>query len=162
MKYKVLSRSSCERYANQNHNDSSVVISIRSTWDNVLPNVTPNDKNNIRDVIYLAFNDVDIDMCIKSGNFNIGFITDDQANKIYNFCKKWYGKVDTFIFHCDGGISRSAGCCAAIMRWFEGYDYPIMRMKAKHPNMYCYTKVLDACRNVNCKCISFIQQEEQV
>ena len=148
MQYKVMNRQNCERYALQKHKVTSVVISIRSTWDKVKPNIIVNQENGIQGVLFLAFDDIDLNTCIQFDNYD-GLITGIQAEHIFKFCNKWYGKVDTFIFHCDGGISRSAGCCGAIMRWFEGYDYPIMGKKSKYPNMYCYLKVLDACRGIH-------------
>lgn len=142
-----MSRNSCERFVTQNHTMTSVIISIRSTNDIVLPNLPCNHKNKIKDVLFIAFDDVDIDSVIKYKSA-IGLISSKQAQEIYQFCDKWYNNVDQFIFHCDGGISRSAGCCAAIMRWFESDDWPIFKLQDKHPNMYCYNKVLDVCRGI--------------
>lgn len=149
MDYKVLSRYAAERYSTQKHDKTSVVISIRSSWDKILPAIECNNKNNIKAVLSLAFDDIDFDTAVRFNDWdNIGYVTTEQARKIYEFCNEWFGKVDIFIFHCDGGISRSAGCCGAIMRWFEGFDYPIMGMKSKYPNMQVYNKVLDACRQI--------------
>ncbi|MCR5106278.1 MAG: hypothetical protein K6B68_17750 [Eubacterium sp.] len=69
---------------------------------------------------------------------------DSNAKKIVSFVNKWYDNVDTIIVHCEGGISRSAGVCAAIMRVKEGTDYPVFRSKSKRPNMTCYLKTLKA------------------
>lgn len=161
MEYKIMSYDACERYATQYHSKSSAVISIYSPF---FPkaNVFCSEENKIKEVLPLAFCDSDLDpqlMCIRDTPEK-GLITESQAMEIYEFCKKWYDKVDMLIFHCEGGISRSAGCAAAICRWFEGDDYPIFKLKSKHPNMYCYNKVLDACRGITNKRVSRILPEK--
>ena len=47
MEYKILSRKTCELYAKQKHKKTSAIISIRSSFDNVYPDLPCNDDNNI-------------------------------------------------------------------------------------------------------------------
>lgn len=135
-KYKIMSRSTCEKYCTQKHANSSIIISIRSSWDKELPKLPISDTNNVKAILSLSFDDVDISdnpkYCMKS----------EDGDKIVEFLTEWYDKIDTIIVHCDGGISRSAGVCAALMRVFEGDDYPIFDNQKKHPNMTCYLVTL--------------------
>jgi len=120
-KYKVICRSACERYCKQNHSKTSIIISIKSSWDNVMPDVFCDEKNKVKAILSLSFDDVE---------------------KVADFINKWYNKADMIIVHCDGGVSRSAGVCAAIMRVKEGDDWPIFDNRNKHPNMTCYLRTL--------------------
>ena len=135
-KYKILSRIACERYCTQKHSKSSLIISIASTYDNVKPNIWCDDKNNVKYILSLAFDDVeyedDKEHCIMW----------EQGKQIADFVNEHYKEVDRIIVHCDGGISRSAGVAAAIMRVKEGDDSCIFDNKAKHPNMTCYLRTL--------------------
>ena len=133
-KYKIMSFEACDRYCKQSHKNSSVIISITSFPN--MPKVHKTKKNNVQDILYLEFCDLtaedDVDNCMQW----------EDADKIVEFVNKWYGKVDTIIVHCDGGVSRSAGVCAAIMRVKEGDDWPVFDSSSKHPNMTCYHRVL--------------------
>ena len=57
--------------------------------------------------------------------------------------KKWYDKVDTIIVHCNAGISRSSGVCAAIMKAMTGDDSLIFENPKYLPNTTCYKVVLE-------------------
>ncbi len=135
-RYKVFSRSKCEEYCKQKHSKSSIIISIKSSWDREMPNVFCDDNNNVKAILSLSFDDVtredDKRFCMKP----------EDGVKIAAFVNEWYNKVDRIIVHCDGGISRSAGVCAAIMRVKEGDDWPIFDNRNKHPNMTCYLRTL--------------------
>ena len=137
-RYKIMSRDRAQKYCLQNHSRTSVIISIRSSWDKVLPSLPMNDKNNVKDVLFLAFDDVDKEdspeCCIQPSD----------AKKVAEFVEKYYDKVDDLIFHCDGGISRSAGVTAAVMRAKEGNDYYVFKINTKCPNMTCYLETLKA------------------
>ena len=135
--YKVLSRKSCERYCTQNHNKTSIIISISSIWDKVKPDVYINDKNNIRDILFLSFDDVDME---EDKRFCMQY---EDGKKVADFINKWYDKVDVIIVHCDGGISRSAGVAAAIMRVKEHNDSKYFLSTTKFPNRTCYLKTLE-------------------
>ena len=138
-KYKVICRSACERYCKQNHSKTSIIISIKSSWDNVMPDVFCDEKNKVKAILSLSFDDVEKEDSINGQEFCMSF---ENGKKVADFINKWYNKVDIIIVHCDGGVSRSAGVCAAIMRVTEGDDWPIFDNRNKHPNMTCYLRTL--------------------
>lgn len=70
-------------------------------------------------------------------------MTCDDADKIVAFCLKWLPETD-LIVHCEAGVSRSAGVCAAIMKWYERSDTMIFNNPYFRPNMHCYRTVLNA------------------
>ncbi len=135
-KYKIMSRNTCERYCTQNHGKSSVIISIKSSWDKVNANVFRSDKNNVKHILRLSFDDCEYE---DSADHCMSY---EDGKKVAQFIDKYYDKVDTIIVHCDGGISRSAGVCAAIMRVKEGADHPVFDSRSKCPNMTCYLRTL--------------------
>lgn len=141
-RYKIMSRSSCEKYCTQHHKKTSVIISIKSSWDNIKPELTCTKDNNVKSILYLSFDDIDFEenatMCMQP----------DDGKKVADFINKWYNKINSIIVHCDGGISRSAGVAAAIMRVKEGDDYPIFKQRHKHPNMTCYLTTLKGFRYI--------------
>lgn len=135
-KYKIMSRKTCENYCSQKHNNKSIIISIKSTWDNTNTNVYCNNKNNVLAICKLSFDDIEKEDGSK------GCMSIEQGKIIAKFINKWIDNIDTIIVHCDGGISRSAGVCAAIMRVTAGDDYIIFHNKNKAPNMTCYLYTL--------------------
>lgn len=130
----VMNRPKAREYAHEPHSEVSIVISINDT--NMEPNDIPHCKyrNHIAAVLPLFFNDVE------EGN---GVITTFEANKIVCFVNRWYSHVDTIIVHCNAGISRSAGCAAAILKYFTGSDMQIFGNGFYKPNMKVYTTVLE-------------------
>lgn len=134
--YKVMSRSSCEKYCSKHHELSSVIISISSTWDKIKPNIYSNENNSVKAILPLSFDDIDLEEnrehCMSL----------DDGRKVSFFIDEWYNKVDIIIVHCDAGISRSAGVAAAIMRVKEGSDGKIIYSSSKKPNMTCYLRTL--------------------
>ena len=58
-KYKIMSRESCERYCRQKHEKTSIIISISSSWDKVMPSLPINETNNVKHILSLTFDDVD-------------------------------------------------------------------------------------------------------
>lgn len=135
-KYKIMSFDTCNNYCNKSHKKTSVIISITSFPK--MPRVQKTATNNVQDILYLTFADMNYE---DSPN---GCMQMEDANKIAEFVNKWYDKVDTIIVNCDGGVSRSAGVCAAIMRVKEGDDWPVFDNRSKHPNMTCYLRTLKA------------------
>lgn len=135
-KYKIMSRSTCEKYCRENHSKTSIIISIKSSWDRVVPDVFTSKKNNVKHILFLSFDDCEME---DSPNHCMQF---EDGEKIAKFINKYYDKVEIIIFHCDGGISRSAGVCAGVMRVKEKDDYPVFDNRSKHPNMTCYLRTL--------------------
>lgn len=137
-RYKIMSFDKCAEYCNKHHTKSSIIISIVTYSGNIKDKIRITKDNNVKDILYLRFCDFEIedapDICMQN----------EDAEKVAKFINKWYEKVDTIIVHCEGGISRSAGVCAAIMKVKEGSDWPIFDNKKKHPNMTCYLRTLKA------------------
>lgn len=75
---------------------------------------------------------------------NYDVFTQSQANVIADFVNEWYGKVDLIVVHCNAGISRSSGICAAILNYKKGDDSCIWQSKRYRPNKYCYKLLIDA------------------
>ena len=135
-KYKVMSRPVCERYCKQTHQASAMIISIKSKHDTVKPKLTRTEKNKVRYILYLSFDDCEVE---DDPDFCMSF---EDGKRVADFVNAPYDEVDKIIVQCDGGISRSAGVAAAIMRVKEGDDWPIFNNSKKHPNMTSYLRTL--------------------
>ena len=72
-----------------------------------------------------------------------------QAKEIadYIICKRKEGK--NFICQCDYGVSRSAGCAAAILEMWEHKGLEIFADYRYTPNQFVYNKVLKELRERN-------------
>ena len=71
-------------------------------------------------------------------------ISEADALKIVRFCEAMKDKIDLIVVHCEAGVSRSAGVCAALMKIYNNTDMPIFENAKYCPNMSCYRAVLDA------------------
>lgn len=137
----VMSRKVASEYAHgkaffDNHNYiPSVIISITDIWENH-PSLPKTTTNKIRDILSLKFEDTELER--EDG------ITDNDAKQIAQFVDKYFGNIDMIIVHCEAGVSRSAGCAAAIMKFYRGDDTPIFDNGHYVPNMLVYRKVLNA------------------
>ena len=112
-----------------------VIVSIRTKNDPIVLEWWKANNHSIFDICTVKFNDVE------EGR---DAITPIQANIIAKFIKKWWDKVDQIVVHCDGGVSRSAGCAAAILKYFTNDDSQIFDDKNFYPNMLVYRRVLNA------------------
>ncbi len=144
-KYKTMSRESCEKYCLKKHSKTSIIISIKSSWDRVDAEVFRSAENKVLGILRLSFDDIDMEDNEQHA------MTSKDGEKIISFVNKWYNKADTIIVHCDGGISRSAGVAAAIMRVKEKADYPFFWSNTKHPNITCYLRTLEAFKYIPLK-----------
>ena len=59
MKYRKMARTTCERYCTQNHPKTSVIISIKTSWDKECPKIYCDKKNNVQDILFLSFDDTE-------------------------------------------------------------------------------------------------------
>ena len=139
MNFHVFSRQNANKYAHTMHEYTSAMISIADT-DKENINIVPSAENNVRSFLLLKFDDVDIGSHLPH---EIP-ISDEQAAQIVNFVTANKDKVDCFVVNCEAGVSRSAGCCAAIMLALTGSDKEIFNNPTKCPNMTVYRKVLNA------------------
>lgn len=152
MEFIVYSQKEAIRYGYKDHSKKSIVISINNSYE-LLRKIPHSPTNNILDVLYLFFDDIDIidgkefkkdqGMIIDRYNCAYDIISDKDAENIVNFVNKYKDKIDTIIVHCKAGISRSSGVCAAIMKYLTDDDDPIFSNPRFHPNMRCYRTVLN-------------------
>lgn len=134
MQFQVMSKENIIKYTQSNNEDKSIVISINDIND-VDSFIVQNDINKIYKIHYTFFNDVE------SGRIAI---SEDQANEIAEFVLTYKDEIDLIIVHCGAGVSRSAGCCAAIMKALCGTDNMIFNNIYYKPNMKVYREVLKA------------------
>ena len=138
MKVCVMSRLLAEEYSRGKHDESSVLISIASK-EQPDAEVSCNEDNNLKDILFLHFNDTD------SLDVDSGHIVDEDAEQIKEFVNKYKDTdIDTLIVNCGAGQSRSAGVAAAILMYLTGSDRQIYDDKKYTPNRLCYSTVLKA------------------
>ena len=139
MLFKVLNRRDAKNFQYMKHDYISAMISITdSDKSNIV--FEKNAENNIRSILLLQFDDVEA----HSHGKNEVVISNEDAKNIVKFVNINKNKVDCFVINCEGGVSRSAGCCAAIMLALTGDDSAIFDNPTKCPNMTVYRKVLNA------------------
>ena len=139
MLFKVLNRRDAKNFQHMKHDYVSAIISITdSNKTNIVFEKTV--ENNIHSILLLQFDDVEA----HSHAPNEVVISNEDAQNIVNFVNANKNKVDCFVVNCEGGVSRSAGCCAAIMLALIGDDSAIFNNPSKCPNMTVYRKVLNA------------------
>lgn len=109
-----------------------IIVSITDVGSS--PNYFNKGNEHVKAILPLQFDDVDY------GQKNC--ITSEDARMIINFVSKWINKVNLVIVHCEAGVSRSAGVCAALMKIFNGSDFEIFNNPRYIPNMSCYRAVL--------------------
>ena len=132
MKCVVLSRRDAVVLSCGHIPEPSVIISITGTG---CAPVLFAENEQIKAILHLCFNDV------YKGGF--GAMNADDADSIVRFCLNWLPQTNLLV-HCEAGVSRSAGVCAAILKWYEGDDMQIFGNPYYRPNIHCYSEVLKA------------------
>ena len=132
MKYQILSRNKAKRLS-FHLTEPTIIISIT---DVDKPPVLFQRSANLLNVLRLSFNDVD-----KDGDFPM---QPSMAREVIRFVSRYLDKVKRIVVHCEAGISRSAGVCAALMVILEGTDSAVFENPKYHPNPCCYSRVLNA------------------
>lgn len=100
-----------------------------------------NVMNGVKNVLHIHFDDCEVD---NQNNENVTCITKEQAEEIVDFFYKVKDDTDWFVFNCFAGQSRSAGCCAAIMRMMYNEDSLVFNHWFFKPNMKVYRMILNA------------------
>ena len=90
-KYKIMSRSTCERYCTQNHTKTSIIVSIKSSWDKEPPHLFLTNQNRIIDILYLSFDDITYEDDPRFA------MTREDGEKIAEFVNKYYDRTETII-----------------------------------------------------------------
>lgn len=137
MKFEVMNKKQARRYSFSSHEDKSIIVSI-SNWGEE-DNSFHLGENNIKAILFLSFDDIEA-----TNDKNEHPITKEDAKRVEKFVNKYKNKVDKIIVHCEAGVSRSAGVCAAIMKALNGDDWEIFDNPRFCPNMTCYNTVLEA------------------
>jgi predicted protein tyrosine phosphatase len=133
MKFEVLSRQKAKKMSYNQNIDDCIIISITDI-DKDINQFAPNP--HIKNICRVQFDDVEID--------EPRHIDRKDAEKILEFVNQYINKVDKIIVHCEAGVSRSAGVCAALMQIINGDDMDIFDNPKFCPNMTCYRTVLTA------------------
>lgn len=140
MKFDVKSREDAVRMSYEALQENIVIISITDMFSEI-PDFATNER--IKGVLKLQFNDVE--------GWEDGHISSNDSNKIIDFVEKFVGAIEKIVVHCEYGISRSAGICAAIMLILNENDDYVLENPYFCPNIYCYRSVLQAYFNCNSK-----------
>lgn len=134
MEFLVLSRNEAKKFSYSERKRNFIVISIHDIEQ--IPNLFNLKNRRLKGVLELAFDDVEWP--------SKRAISEADALKIIRFCEAMKDKIDLIVVHCEAGISRSAGVCAALMKIFNNDDMPIFNNARYCPNMSCYRAVLNA------------------
>ena len=121
-----------------------VIVSIFTPGDD--PPLVCQNKYT-KQVVQFAFDDLDgpPGPATQLALGNPVLFGDEEAQEIADKVRYWHGKgVDTFVCHCDAGISRSSGVAAALSKHYNGTDLKFFNSYIYRPNMLVYTKVLNA------------------
>lgn len=161
MNFEVMSQKQAVLYTLEHHENKSIIISFRGELDSPVNYLLNKDNNNgVVDALYIVADDAsEVGGSIayffnknNNGIMSVGefektgrrIFTEEDANNICDFVTKYKDEVDTIIVHCGAGISRSAGCCGAIMKALTGSDSEIFGSNKYKPNMTVYSKTLEA------------------
>ncbi len=111
-----------------------VIISIRNPDD---ADIVFANNPQIKAVLHMKFYDSIEEL--------YGSIKMSDAEIIATFVNKWRDSIEEIVIHCYEGVSRSAGVCAALMKYLNGDDSEIWSDKIHYrPNTRCYEFVLKA------------------
>lgn len=138
MKFSIMSRANIRKYFYHTLDHDCVVISITDVDSD--PVDLPQNEH-IKAILRLSFEDSDEETPTS--------ISSRDADKITEFISRFRNTVAEIIIHCEAGISRSAGVCAALMLWLNGSDKPVFDNAYYRPNMRCYRFVLNSVESMN-------------
>lgn len=133
MQFRILSRTGAKSYFYHPLDHDCVVISITDIDSDPVHFA---QNNRIKAILRRSFADTDANVP--------NAMQKEDADRIVEFVSRWKDQVEEIIVHCEAGISRSAGVCAALMLWLNGTDSPIFDNAYFHPNMRCYRLVLNS------------------
>jgi predicted protein tyrosine phosphatase len=137
MKFKIASRKDVCKYSQKKHNEKSIIISITDSLSCNAKIFKNPEYNGIIAVKHIKFDDV------LFGEPNC--ITPAKARAIADFVKEHSNSsIDMIIIHCEVGLCRSSGVCAAIMKFFNEEYEAIFKSKVFKPNIACFKLVCDA------------------
>ena len=132
MNFLVLSRKNAIEFSGKEHQTPYIIISITDVNSE---NVVFKESSQLKGIVRLKFNDTDSE--------GVPAITSKDAKQIIDFVEEWKNHVELIVVHCEAGISRSSGVCAALMLWLNGDDTPVFDNAFYKPNMRCYRTILN-------------------
>lgn len=132
MNFQVLSREKAKRFSYKPDINNCIIISITDVFS---PSNQFAANSHIKGICRVKFDDVEF------GEPNC--ITSEDSQRIINFVNDHINDIDEIIVHCEAGVSRSAGVCAALMQIINGDDSPIFDNPKFCPNMSCYRSVME-------------------
>jgi predicted protein tyrosine phosphatase len=97
-------------------------------------------------LLQLAFMDIDRPLSPTSKHANdpdTKFFDQEQAQKIINFAKSVWDKIDVLLVHCEAGVSRSPAVAAALSVIFNGPRSDNTYFKQYIPNRHVYKTILN-------------------
>lgn len=146
-RFKVLSRYNLEDFLYPLRENPDILhdnIAIISITDPHSPNACDDYKDEHLRFLRLKFNDCEIDTEYETS------MSRSQGERVAEFINSVNGWADLIIVQCEAGVSRSAGVCAAIMKYITGDDMPIFNSPRYSPNMNCYRMTLNALMGAEC------------
>ena len=138
-KVTIMNRKNAEAYLSQVNDELTAMVSIYGTDEEAISDGV--FGNIVVEILRVCFDDVDCDEGSENGR---RCISHRQGLEIAQFVKRVKDKVTRMIVHCGAGMSRSAGCAAAIMYYFYCSDEDIFSNALYKPNMKVYRTVLNA------------------
>ena len=161
MKFKVLSRDAFNDFSSD---EKFIAISITDPGSE---KIKIGGWRNFVDILPIQFHDVDhrirkqkdCKMCNGTGKsdlfpdvngghcyactdkMDIKLFDESYANKILEFVSTYALDVDLIVVHCEAGISRSAGCAAALSLIYNKEDQYYFDNYL--PNMLVYRKIIN-------------------
>lgn len=145
MRIEVMNRPVAEARSQIERHEDKVIISIYTPSDN--PAAIDKDNPTVLDVLTLCFEDCDeTDRERYDGSW---VFNEDEAELIFWFVEQWKDKVDSIWVHCDGGVSRSAGVAAALLKHYTGDDSQIFDNPKYYPNSLVYSTCIRKFQELN-------------
>lgn len=156
MKIEIHSLESLEALAERPFAPHTSLISIGDTGTE-----PPVLRNNPDHILWMTFEDITLQEVKEEFNLpesisssdkklieylrahNVHIISDKQAQQIAEFVLLHQSETDVLICQCQYGQSRSAGCAAAIIEYFNGNGITIFADDRYYPNKLVYRKVLE-------------------
>lgn len=138
MNIKVFNRKSFENYKTD---EVHIAISITDPKSKSVKLI--NRKNSLLDILELQFHDLDKNT--SNTKYDKFLFTDHDAKKILDFVIKYEHLVETFLIHCEAGISRSAGIAGALSMIYNNDDRKYFQSYL--PNMLVYRTILEVYNN---------------
>lgn len=130
MKFQVLGRASVREVV---PDLPHVLVSITDVGN---PEAELSDAPMRLATLRLQFHDADRD------GAGYTLLSEEDARNIVRFVRAHREQIQLVVCQCEAGISRSAGCAAALSKWLNGDDEAFFRLF--HPNRWVYRRVLEA------------------